>query len=164
METDELDLGPRTKLARALAQKLVKQAGITTAPVSLQRVVEYLQRDRKLIVLKEEMPEKIHGLMVTVQDIESDIVTIGINGIEHWHRRRFTLGHEIGHLLLGHVGCDKNELHHETEANAFSAELLMPKALLKQDFEKTRDIPTLARVYRVSQQSLSYRLMQGRMV
>ncbi|MFT3700190.1 MAG: ImmA/IrrE family metallo-endopeptidase [Kofleriaceae bacterium] len=54
--------------------------------------------------------------------------------------RRFTIAHELGHLLLGHP-CHHpksvkraerrdDERHYEDEANAFATELLMPRALV----------------------------------
>jgi hypothetical protein len=36
---NELDLGPRKKFAKVLAQKLIKGAGITSAPVYLQKFI-----------------------------------------------------------------------------------------------------------------------------
>ena len=76
-EINELDLGPRTKVARTLAEQLIKKAGVTTVPVSLQRVIEYLQRERNLTVLKDSaMPEKISGLLVRTIGVDSESITI----------------------------------------------------------------------------------------
>ncbi len=44
-------------------------------------------------------------------------------------RRRFTLAHELGHVLLEHDGDGDAR---EREANAFAAELLMPRALVRR--------------------------------
>ncbi len=43
-------------------------------------------------------------------------------------RRRFTLAHELGHILLTHAGVDAER--EEREANAFAAALLCPAAAL----------------------------------
>ncbi len=50
-------------------------------------------------------------------------------------RLNFTLAHEVGHILLGHTHDGDGE---EREANAFAAELLMPRVLA---LELTRRLP-----------------------
>jgi Zn-dependent peptidase ImmA (M78 family) len=96
-------------------------------------------------------------------------------------RQRFTIAHEIGHLLLHehdqvHVdrgfrvrlrsdissqGTDRDEM----EANRFAAELLMPLKMLQADvqsleFDLTDDdaLWALAKRYGVSTQAMTYRL------
>ena len=90
-----------------------------------------------------------------VRDVNSRRALIGVNGSHPPARKRFTIAHEIGHLLL-HEG---DALHvdrrdgvdlglrvklrdpesslgtddEEKEANLFAAELLMPPSLLKAD-------------------------------
>jgi Zn-dependent peptidase ImmA (M78 family) len=58
--------------------------------------------------------------------------------------RRFTIAHELGHLVLGHPTQVPSRTHspgargasiHELEANAFAAELLMPEYLLREKFD-----------------------------
>ncbi len=109
-------------------------------------------------------------------------VTIGVNSLDHPNRQRFTVAHEIGHMLL-HKG---KEVHidrtfrinlrddassqavdpEEIEANRFAAELLMPEAMLVRDLhgqgidlESEEDLRRLAARYRVSVQALTFRLM-----
>ena len=67
---------------------------------------------------------------------------IVINSEARHERRRFTLGHELGHFMIprhGHkMQCSKSDLAMSTsvaieaEANLFAAELLMPKRLLSK--------------------------------
>ncbi|MBS7369400.1 MAG: ImmA/IrrE family metallo-endopeptidase [Oscillospiraceae bacterium] len=45
-------------------------------------------------------------------------------------RRRWTLAHEIGHCLLGHLGAEKPSREQEKEADRFAAELLAPLVVL----------------------------------
>ena len=77
---------------------------------------------------------------------ESDGMSCYINGVPHVfvssavspERRRFTIAHEIGHIILGHVG--KFELINrepsptdnpiEREANVFASRLLSPACVL----------------------------------
>jgi Zn-dependent peptidase ImmA (M78 family) len=110
--------------------------------------------------------------MVTVRDLEnnfpaSDTIIIGINGRESWYRRRYTLGHELGHLFLGHHACSGNSKdgsHNEKEANSFSAEFLIPRVLLKEDFQRNKNIPALASLYRVSAEAMTYHIMHCRLL
>lgn len=73
---------------------------------------------------------------------------IRVNKYEPLVRQRFTIAHEIGHILLSHEGIsyrdtsymiykDLIERMNEVSANAFAAELLMPERLLRKALEKT---------------------------
>lgn len=49
--------------------------------------------------------------------------------IESNERKRFTIAHEIGHVVLGHtVHCQNNEI----EANTFASQLLLPHCILEE--------------------------------
>jgi Zn-dependent peptidase ImmA (M78 family)/transcriptional regulator with XRE-family HTH domain len=72
-------------------------------------------------------------------------------------RMRFTLAHEIGHIILHRFPSE----HMEAEANHFAGSLLVPQADVHNDFAGQRiDLRTLARLkpeWRVAMQSLLYR-------
>ncbi len=163
-EKDELDLGPRKNFALAMARKLLKCAEITAAPVSLHRVVEYARRDRNLTIILEKIPGRISGIMVKVRDLDEVSTFIGINTEEPWHRQRYTLGHELGHVFMEHSGCTGDDSYEEREAQIFAAELLMPTAFIKQDLKALRNIPALARLYCVSEHALSIKLKDCRLI
>lgn len=66
---------------------------------------------------------------------------IQINKFEPEYRQRFTIAHELGHILLGHQGAsyrtsdvtkykDTIKRMNEVAANKFAAELTMPKSLV----------------------------------
>ncbi len=166
-DNDIPDLGPRKKAAKALAQKLIKSAGITAAPVSLQKIIEHLQKTYTLDVRRIEAGEKVSGLLVVCKEVDGEYATIGFNGAHPWCRRRFTIAHEIGHLIFGH-GCNKSnsgdDVHNEKEADAFAGELLVPSAFIKKDFAKTPNLQELSKLYRVSDQTLTIKLMDARLV
>jgi Zn-dependent peptidase ImmA (M78 family) len=87
-------------------------------------------------------------------------------------RQRFTLAHEIKHILDDslidlHGGLYPSlggySQHERTEyvCHRFAGALLMPKALLRADwFDGLQDIAKLARRYHVSRQAMSVRLSQ----
>ncbi|HXQ88473.1 MAG TPA: ImmA/IrrE family metallo-endopeptidase [Solirubrobacterales bacterium] len=96
-------------------------------------------------------------------------------------RRRFTIAHEIGHLLLhatdspqvfcdgpadireideGRTGEEPPELRRrEKEANAFARELLMPEPLVSEQAHATGfNLPALAKRFEVSVPAMRLRL------
>lgn len=163
---DPLDLGPRKRFVKTSAEKLIKDARVAEAPVSLQQVIEYLQTIRAIDVRKINISEKVSGLLVVCKEVDAEYATIGFNGKHPWCRRRFTIAHEVGHLLLGHA-CTNNQCdgsHDEEEANMFAGELLVPTKFIKKDFPKMNSLQDLSRLYRVSDQVLTYKLMDAHLV
>lgn len=76
-------------------------------------------------------------------------------------RARFSIAHELGHLLLGHnplgrIG-EPRDPDQERQADRFASELLMPESLLREDCEKL-PFEVLCRRYRVSRQAMRIRL------
>lgn len=87
------------------------------------------------------------------------------------HRKRFTIAHELGHLVLGHARLgEKNKRRdwisslgvdpEERDANLFAAEMLMPAPFVRKAFyhEKIATISDMARLFRVSEEAMLYRL------
>ncbi len=151
---------PRKKEARTMARKLIKDIGITEAPVNLRQVISHLQEDSNLVVASRDFTENISGMIVKVTDMESETIAIGFNVNDPWCRRRFTIAHEIGHLKFDTL-CNKHTESQsiiEQECNVFAAELLMPRELLKEDFKKIPNIPELSKKYLMSQESLGIKL------
>ncbi len=166
MENNIDDLGPRKKFAKGLAEKLLKDVGITEVPVSLQIVIEYLQTQYDLDVRKVSLSNAVSGLLVTCRDVDGEYSTIIFNENHPWCRKRFTIAHEIGHLLMGHT-CNKNDptaTYNEKEANCFAAELLVPCKILKKTFKTVTKIPDLSKLFRVSAETMGYRIMECRLI
>lgn len=157
----EISNQPRTGSARNLARKLLKDAKIAHLPVSLQKVLDHLKTKMDLEVFSLSLGQKISGILV----VDQDTATIGFNGEQHWHRRRFTLAHEICHLLMGHAcsGVERSSPL-EREANQFAGELLMPLKDIKRDYALDQNLDNLSAKYAVSVQSLCIRLMECRLL
>lgn len=93
---------------------------------------------------------------------------ISIRTADSSPRQRFTLAHELGHLMMHELGVPQYRRDHEpgseekeTEADAFAGELLMPFGLLHPYAMKFGpDAKLLARYFGVSEASMSIRLMQ----
>lgn len=78
-------------------------------------------------------------------------------------RRRFTLAHELGHILLAHAGAEPER--EEREANAFAAALLCPAAALY--FLVARDgtwpsADALCAIFPLSREAAAHRLAELR--
>ncbi|MCL2011086.1 MAG: ImmA/IrrE family metallo-endopeptidase [Synergistaceae bacterium] len=76
-------------------------------------------------------------------------------------RFRFSIAHELGHILLNHEPLkhiyEQRKPAVERQADFFAAELLLPEHLLRRDCAGC-SVPELARLYKVSRQSLELRL------
>lgn len=109
---------------------------------------------------------------------------IGVNSLDAPARQRFTIAHELGHMLLHgkqqdmfidrshavvfrRAGKSDQSERREIEANGFAAEILMPRDFLLADWENEKNIDgfdaealiaKLARRYQVSSQAMTIRL------
>jgi Zn-dependent peptidase ImmA (M78 family) len=111
------------------------------------------------------------GLSGVCELSEEGTARIFVNPDEPETRQRFTVAHELGHIVLGHVQrgaqlrdalgrYDTLQLPIETAANRFAAELLMPEEAVEVIFRShIFASPTeLAQKFGVSVAAMSYRL------
>lgn len=151
---------PEIGLARKTARNLVKNSKITDFPILLQEIAKHVP---DLHIDGKELDDTISGMQATYKGK----AFIRYNTYHSNNRNRFTVAHEIGHLLLGHTspclrGTDSNSLL-EIEANQFAAELLMPLELLKEAIKKYPTVNILARQCWVSKDAMSNRVMETRL-
>jgi Zn-dependent peptidase ImmA (M78 family) len=169
---------PRAEFASRV-EKILSSFGVRVPPVPVDRIARGLGAQLRFSPLDDELSGMIY--------INDGTPIIGINSLHHPNRQRFSIGHEIGHLILhrslisGKVHVDKEfrvrlpTLNRdatsalgtekiEIEANRFSAELLMPTAFLQALANKPFDIDNegpleeIARKFRVSRQALDFRI------
>jgi hypothetical protein len=166
-ETPKIRIG----VARTLARNLLKKAKIKEPPTSLRVVIKYLQEKYNLAIFSNPtLNNNMSGMLVRIDNELLDEQSGGYSEIHYnakhsWHRNRFTIAHEIGHLIL-ETSCDKSFLSFDTvsnpieiEANQFAAELLMPVAAVKKDLKTPGvKIPELAWKYIVSQEALGWKI------
>lgn len=118
--------------------------------------------------------EAIHGLLA----VRGGARSIYVNADDSPVRKRFTVAHEIAHLVLhfpnGDVEIVDNadsfrttadpdaawtlDRRREWEANTFAASLLMPEALVRKQWNEVSDLEGLARWFQVSRAAMGYRL------
>lgn len=155
-----------------IVDDLLKRADVTAAPVNVNKLAKLVDA----VVRYEDFDDDVSGVLVR----SADSNVIGVQRRQSKVRQRFTIAHEIGHLLLheGAVHVDKAfrinwrkaELEEpkkieEIEANHFAASLLMPRVLLERahgtqmfDLEDETEAVRLAALFQVSKQAMTFRL------
>lgn len=133
-----------------------------------------LCRDLGIACHGKTMPDEVSGYIERVGDYDYQIV---YNKRHAPVRQRFTIAHELGHYYLhrdilgkgtgdtkayrsevpGHCNADITPWH-ETEANAFAADLLMPKNLIQGWVKEGLGFEEIRSKLEVSQSALSFRL------
>ena len=153
----------RIAFARKKARLLLEEIEIKQPPVILNTIIQYLKKTQSLLVQKWALGDHTDGIQVTV----GEEAVIGYNDDRHLNRKRFTVAHEIGHLILGHTqqnyDSDNKNIDH-IEANQFAAELLMPLEMLKQDIKIIKNVKELAKKYIVSEEAMWKRLMDCKLI
>jgi len=102
--------------------------------------------------------DKIDGMCLK----EDDGWTIVVNTNISLRRRRFTLAHELKHVLAGEASFLMNgfETKKEQEANAFAGRILVPALAFIEAWKQNKNIGYLSRLFGVSQQVIKIRLKE----
>lgn len=167
---------PRYSLARRRARQLLEDGAVTCPPVPLEQLAESCRASIRYEPFDGEVSGMVHCR-------EGGGGIIGVNSEHSRTRQRFTIAHELGHLLLH--GDDEFHIDEkrplawrddvssqavdprEIEANQFAAELLMPEALVRASVAALGEegvvhvevaIDKLARAYQVSPIAMTHRL------
>lgn len=160
-----------------VARQVREEHGMLRAPVPVEKLAEKLGAR---VVFQPFDGGDVSGLLYR----DDARVIIGVNDGHPSTRQRFTIAHEIGHLLLhpgkpmildkvvrvnrrdavSSLASDKQEI----EANGFAASLLMPRELLMQalrrilskrrGIEEDDLIQELADLFEVSNEAMGHRL------
>jgi Zn-dependent peptidase ImmA (M78 family) len=160
--------------ARQVARQIARPRA-DELPVDVRAIAEELG----VTVADVDLSDDVSAVLVT----KDKQAIIGVNRAHHPNRQRFSIAHEIGHLLLHAQNAgtqtfiestsvffrdgrssDGSELR-EIEANAFAAELLMPEHRLRNELRSQRldlldedAMKPLAQKFGVSVQALNIRI------
>lgn len=150
--------------ARNMSWKILIQENITELPVDIVRVCRQLGIQVKYY--KPENQTDGRSLIIAGEPV------IFVRRECSRQRIRFTIAHELGHILLGHVGKyslvnrepSPNDNPIEREANVFASRLLAPACVLYGCGVKTAneistlcDISSQAAEYRMKRLAVLYR-------
>lgn len=158
-----------------VAQDLIKKYKIT-CPVKIGQVLKYMWN---ISIFETDSYElKKDGVLWIVSKIWEKKYKIFYLKWQPVVRTRFTVAHEIWHIVLGHLDDKQvlvDKLHRnenfwwidnpdiqdiEKEANDFAACLLMPKENIIAKWKELKNIPAIADYFSVSEQAASIRLMR----
>ena len=154
-----------------LAEHLLSEGKVKRPPIPVSKLATL----SGATIRSGPLPMELSGFLVR----RGKSTILGVNSLHARQRQRFTIAHEIGHLLLhphnDHVDrgisfyfrnerSSQAEVRGEIEANQFAADLLMPKSMIDDLMLKPVDlmdeaaVGTLASTFDVSAQALTYRL------
>lgn len=165
----------RKKLIASTVSDLLNEMAVECPPVNVEEIAE---RKGAIVVEEPLKNQDYSGFLYRTTD---SAPVIGVNSVHSANRKRFTIAHELAHMLIHPktgVHLDEVVIHmrnsksaegsndEEMEANRFAAELLMPRAFLETDIQSMGKIhadddtaiATLAKRYGVSKQSMVIRL------
>lgn len=158
------------------AEKVLSDLRIVSIPIPVEEIASRL--GAKLSYEPFEGKDEISGALFR----DNDRIVIGINSAHAKNRQRFSIAHEIGHLVLhkGAIFIDKTVRFNrdtkssmavdpqEIEANGFAAALLMPEKMVSTEAQKRmlkkpnmpQDllIEEMADAFQVSTQAMEIRL------
>ena len=130
-------------------------------------------KDKKITIVRYPMSSRISGMCTK----ENEDIIIGINSTTSYGRQRFTLAHELYHVLyeenMQRVICDMSmsgdKSNSEKEADQFASYLLMPyDALLEYEHDKTKwnleKVIDAEQFFQVSHQAMLHRLVYDKLL
>ena len=150
------------------AHELLEKAAMEDPPVDIQELAVRCGA----LVLYRSFPDSLSGLLFA----HGEGAVIGINAQHSSRRQRFSLGHELGHYVLGHhrreTGQESRfhldsaegttpgfDWRAERAANEFAAEILMPRKMISRAVENSSEPAALAELFEVSELAMGYRLV-----
>lgn len=140
-----------------IAYKVRNFLGVPAGPID--KIVSLLEKNGIIVMfLDVDDMEKFDGLTMFTMN-QAPVIWINRNIPND--RKRFSLAHELGHLVmhLRSENLEKSEEQKELEANEFAGEFLMPKSQCKEDLFnlKYKDLGMKKYYWKVSKAAIIYR-------
>lgn len=149
MEIDRMELADLAESIK-IASAIHRQIGEVPLPVPVEEIATAVG----ISDIQEVATDGFEGALIANAEKSEGVILI--NERSKWRRRRFTIGHELGHFLNPwhkpmdglRSECRASDMRStrsstlgrarkmEVEANEFSAELLMPEARLHRDIKR----------------------------
>ena len=140
-----------------IADRIRIYFGLSRGPI--EKITALLESHGVIVIFIKDAPEKFFG--VTMFTNKSQPVVF-INEDLSNDAKRFTLGHELGHLVM-HLRenntYQKDEKELDREADMFSSEFNMPEEDCKNDLFrlKYKDLPTIKAYWKLSKSAICYK-------
>lgn len=147
----------------ALAEWAVGQLGLQLRHTTTAELISRVEQVFGVDVVITELPAGCDGM--SYQD--GDLRVIVLAATERSARQRYTLGHELGHILAGDAehavireNVDSGKTNEERRANVFAASFLAPTEEVKEALaEPGMDIERATWEFGISPVSFSWRLL-----
>lgn len=144
------------------------------APVNIEAAIRDLG-----IVLRKDSTDLPNGISGQIRRLDDGRYEISTPKSEHYFRQRFTMAHELGHYILHREligeGIDDDTMYrstlegnfyntriqqiHESQANSFAANFLMPSRLVREyASQHGNDVRELMKKFQVSPSAMKWRL------
>ena len=108
------------------ATRVREDWGMQSGP--LHNLISLIEKKTGVYVAIDDLGEEVDG--VCLVDPENGVTVIAASTRTPWERQRFTLAHELGHLLAGELRIEAVEKNRpskaETAAHEFARNLLIP--------------------------------------
>lgn len=154
--------------ARDMAWRTLLACKVKTLPVDLTEIADYyaieIVRYSKCALTQLFNPEAVSGDGFITKVNENKIIFLN-DKIKTLGRRRFTLGHELGHGIMehpmAHIVTRNSEIDSKTDpiemqANVFSRDILAPACVLHEIGVKT--VEEIMQICNISKTSAEIRL------
>jgi hypothetical protein len=139
----------RSADARNEAERFLQKHNVTTIPVDVERLARAEGYTVERRPLGDDDGETV-GRRITVNRDQARV------------RQRFTIAHELGHVVMhSSHGTDDDS---ERQADEFAGALLIPRDHLRREFATTRDPDALARRFVVSREAMWIAMKNARLV
>lgn len=162
MENDSARIG----FVRKKARQIIKDAKVSSPPVIIRKIIDFLGKEFDIDIIKTDFKGEYDGITVTIGGSH----TVGFDENSPINRKRFSIAHELGHIVLGHTNTNNSDYdydsknYREIEANEFAAELLVPYEFLKKDVAQGTPVKDLVSKYYVSEQMLWNRIRECKLL
>ena len=124
-----------------------------------------LLEDKGIKVIALRLPENVSGSKAFVRRLgRQDVPVIVVNQAHNGERQRFSLAHELAHLVLNFVGL--SDVEQEKAADRFAGAFLMAKEMMLRALGAHRksislgELAELKKIFKVSIASLAVRCSQ----
>lgn len=146
----------------SVAKQLRQLWSVPKGPIS--KLFYLVERNGVIIFHADFNSAEISGRSMFTDD---KIPIIFLNKTHPVDRQRFTLAHELGHLVMhiNQVVADSRDI--EEEANEFASEFLLPENELKNQISGYVNIPQLAelkRYWKLSMQAILYKAKKSGLI
>ncbi len=146
---EQVRLGFCHSTARRVLREFSRGA-LVKPPVPVDKLAEWFGYQTVLLYF---VPDEFSALVSTRERL------MGVNGRHHRHRQRFSICHELAHIVLKHpeeARCTSKQIAlYNKEADECAAELLIPTELLLRYLASARSPSELAHIFDVSEEAMT---------